>query len=241
VRHRGTVFAGGLCLVVGALAFVGVFSYLAATFDYPEILDGAAADVLPRLVAGGEAMRATWALYAFLPLLLVPGAAGAAYACPRSRGRGTVAVAFATMGALAMTLGLLRWPTVHWTLAEAWSSAGPDARVALDAMFRGLNLYLGNGIGEFLGEVCLGLFFLLNARSLRREPHFAPWLGWAGTIFAVLFLVGAFRNVAPAVQPVADVNNLLLPLWMIVLGVALVVAARRGPSPRGRRSGGGSG
>jgi hypothetical protein len=226
LRHRGTVFAAGLCLVVGALAFVGVFSYLAATFDYPDILDGAAAQVLPRLLGGGEAMRATWALYAFLPLLLVPGAAGAAYACPRSRGRGTVAVAFAAIGALAMTLGLLRWPTVHWTLAEAWPAAGPEAQASLAAVFRGLNLYLGNGIGEFLGETCIGLFFLLNALSLRREPRFAPWLAWAGGSFAVLFLVGAFRNVAPAVQPVAEVNNLLLPLWMIGLGIALMRAAR---------------
>jgi hypothetical protein len=31
-----------------------------------------------------------------------------------------------------------------------------------------------------------------------------------------------FRNVTPAVAPVAAVNNYLLPLWMIALGVILV-------------------
>ena len=44
-------------------------------------------------------------------------------------------------------------------------------------------------------------------------------------MFAVLFMIGAFRNVTPLVQPVADLNNSLLPLWMIVLGIALI---RRG-------------
>ena len=35
-----------------------------------------------------------------------------------------------------------------------------------------------------------------------------------------------FRNVTPAVAPVAAVNNYLLPLWMIVFGVMLAPLAR---------------
>lgn len=46
--QRPMIVAGGLSLVVGAHAFVAVFSYLAATFDYPAILEGGAAEVLPR-------------------------------------------------------------------------------------------------------------------------------------------------------------------------------------------------
>jgi len=59
---RGTILAGGIALVAGALAFLGVFSYLAARFHYPEVLDGAAADVLPALRATGATGRAAWAL-----------------------------------------------------------------------------------------------------------------------------------------------------------------------------------
>ena len=47
------VIAGGVCFIVGALAFVGVFGFLAAKFDYPRVLDGEAAEVLPRLRSGG--------------------------------------------------------------------------------------------------------------------------------------------------------------------------------------------
>jgi hypothetical protein len=227
MQHRPMIVIGGLSFVIGALAFVSVFSYLAANFDYPGILDGSAAEVLPRLRAGGSSMRAIWALYAFLPLLLVPGAVGAYFACPSSRGRMTLALVAASFGALAMCLGLMRWPSVHWALADAYAQSGADAKTSLSAVFLGLNLYLGNYIGEFLGEACLAAFFLLTGLSLLDEVRFPKWLGWGSIAFALLFMVGAFRNTVSAVQPIADVNNALLPLWMVVLGVSLVWWSRK--------------
>jgi hypothetical protein len=224
-HHRGIIVTGGACFIGGALAFVAVFSYLAANFGYPDILDGSAAEVLPRLQGGGATMRSVWALYAFLPLLLIPGAISAFFACPASRGRMSIATMAAALGALAMCLGLMRWPSLHWMLAEAYGRADPDTQASLSAVFNGMNVYLGKYIGEFLGEMLLGLFFLLTGLSMRIELPFPKWLGWGGIVFAVLFMIGAFRNVTPLAQPVADLNNSLLPLWMIVLGITLI---RRG-------------
>jgi len=220
--HRSIIATGGACFIVGALAFVGVFSYLAANFDYPNVLDGTAADVLPKLRDGGSTMRAVWALYAFLPLLLIPGGVGAWFACPKSRGRMTVAVLAVSIGALAMCLGLMRWPSLHWMLADTYARADDAARLGIDAVFDGMNVYLGNYIGEFLGETLLASFFLLTGRSMLAEGRYPAWLGWGGIAFALLFIVGAFRNVTAIVQPVADLNNSLLPLWMIVLGIAMI-------------------
>jgi hypothetical protein len=232
MSNRKVMVAGGVSFVVGALAFVFVFSYLAANFGYPQVLDGSAAEVLPRLREGGSVMRAVWAIYAFLPLLIVPGAVGAYFACPSSRGRMTLALVVASIGALAMCLGLMRWPSIHWALAETYSQAGPGTKSSLDAVFDGLNLYLGNYVGEFLGELALAAFFLLAGLSMLDETRFPRWLGWSGVGFSLLFLVGAFRNVASAVQFIADVNNGLLPLWMVVLGTALVWYSRH-PDPTG--------
>ena len=58
---------GGVALVGGAVAFMAVFAFLAARFNYPDVLDGPAATVLPQLLATGAAGRAAWALYALLP------------------------------------------------------------------------------------------------------------------------------------------------------------------------------
>ena len=227
MQYRGMIIVGGGSFIVGALAFVFVFSYLAANFNYPDILDGTAAEVLPRLRAGGSAMRAVWAVYAFLPLFLVPGAVAAYLACPSSRARMTLALVVASIGALAMCLGLMRWPSIHWALAEAYSQAGSETQRSLDAVFNGMNLYIGNYIGEFLGETMLAAFFLLSGLSMLAEARFPKWLGWSGVVFSFLFLVGAFRNVTTAVQPVADINNGLLPLWMIVMGTGLIWFYRR--------------
>ena len=134
----------------------------------------------------------------------------------------TLAVVAVSIGALAMCLGLMRWPSLHWMLAESYERADETSRIAIEAVFNGTNVYLGNYIGEFLGEVLLATFFLLTGRSMLAENRYPAWLGWGGITFALLFTVGAFRNVTATVQPIADLNNALLPLWMIVLGVSLI-------------------
>jgi hypothetical protein len=225
--NRKMIVAGGLSFIVGAISFVLVFSYLAANFNYPDILDGSAAEVLPRLLAGGAEMRTVWAIYALLPLLLIPGAVGAYSACTSSRELMTLALIAISIGALAMCLGLMRWPSVHWALAEAFAVSDAQGMAGLSAVFTGLNIYLGNYIGEFLGEICLAAFFFLTGCSCLKEVHFPRWLGWSGIVFALLFAVGAFRNVTGTVQFVSDLNNALLPLWMMVLGFSLIWHTRR--------------
>src|SRR5947208_542225 len=74
VKSVTIVRLGGLALVFGAVAFLAVFSFLAARFDYPAILDGPGNTVLPRLLATGTPGRTAWALYAFLPLIWLPAA-----------------------------------------------------------------------------------------------------------------------------------------------------------------------
>ena len=88
---RGTILAGGIALVGGRCAFLGVFSYLAARFHYPEVLDGSAQDVLPALLATGAAGRAAWALYGVLPLVFIPAGIGA-FEALRERAAGPMRV-----------------------------------------------------------------------------------------------------------------------------------------------------
>ncbi len=229
---RGTILVGGIALVAGALAFLGVFSYLAARFHYPEVLDGAAADVLPALLATGSAGRAAWALYSLLPLIFIP-AGVAAHEALREHAAGPTRVGalFAFLAAIAMMLGLMRWPSVHWELALAWNGAGPEQRSVLAALFDGLNRYLGNYLGEFLGELSFSLFFVLSAVGLWRHPRAPRWFAFWGLATGALGLVGMWRNVsagsaAGAIAGVAEVNNYLLPAWMIGLGVWLMRASR---------------
>jgi hypothetical protein len=224
---RGTILAGGIALIGGALAFLGVFSYLAARFHYPEILDGSAEDVLPALLATGAMGRAAWALYGILPLVFIPAGIGAFEALrDRAAGPMRVGVLFALLAAVSMVLGLMRWPSVHWELARAWATAAGGERLVLTAVFDGLNSYMGNFIGEFLGELSFSVFFVLSGVGLLRHPRAPRWLSWWGMTTGILGLIGMWRNVTPAVDAVAAANNYLLPAWMIGFGVWLVLLSK---------------
>ena len=224
---RGTILAGGIALVGGALAFLGVFSYLAARFHYPEVLEGRAQDVLPALLATGNSGRLAWALYGVLPLVFILGGVGAFEALrERASGPMRAGLQFAFLAAVSMMLGLMRWPSVHWELARAWRAAGEGDRLVLAAVFDGLNRYLGNFIGEFVGELSFSVFFVLSGVGLLRHERAPRWLSWWGIATGVLGLIGMWRNVTPAVDAVAAANNYLLPAWMIGFGVWLVIVSR---------------
>ena len=222
-RPRGTILAGGIALIGGAVAFLGVFTYLAARFQYPDVLDGRADEVLPALLATGTAGRAAWSIYSVLPLVFIPAGVAALEALrDRASGPMRVGALFAFLAAVSMMLGLMRWPSVHWELARAWTTAGTGERLVLAAVFDGLNRYLGNFIGEFLGEFSFSVFFVLSGVGLLRHPRAPRWIGWWGLATGVLGLIGMWRNVTPAVDGVAAVNNYLLPAWMVGFGVWLV-------------------
>jgi hypothetical protein len=219
--HR-TARNGGWSLIVAAVGFVVVFSWLAANFGYPEVLDGAAETVLPALRAMGRTGRAVWTVYALLPLLLIPAAAGAAAAWQHAAPRAArIATLSARTAAVSMLLGLARWPTVHWSLASAWPTASVESREGMAALFGTLNLLLGNVIGEFVGEVALSTFFLATAAAMHASDAHRG-LSRVGYAVGGLGVVAAFRNVSAVVQPFSDANSVVLPLWLLALGVLLV-------------------
>ena len=222
-QDEGIFRAGGVALLAAALGFTAVFLYLAVRFNYPEVLDAPAAQALPGLLAMGASGRAVWALYGLLPLLLIPAAVGASTALRTSdEGGMRMALPLAVLSAMVMMLGLLRWPSIHWELARTYAAAGPDERAVITAMFDGLNRYLGNYLGEFVGELCLNAFFVLSGRAMLRSPAFPRWMAWLGVASGVLGWIAMWRNVTDVVAIAAEVDNVVLPLWMIVFGIGLL-------------------
>jgi hypothetical protein len=98
----------------------------------------------------------------------------------------TLALVLAGIASLAMCLGLMRWPSIHWAMAGAYADADASVQQTLVVMFDGLNLYLGNYIGEFLGETLLAAFFLLTGLSQQAQGRYPRWLAWGGIGFALL-------------------------------------------------------
>ena len=214
----------GITLVMTSLGFIAVFGYLASHFGYPEVLEGKAADVLPAFVAGGGKMRAVWAVYAILPAGIAL-AALLAFPLFRRAGEGLARLGrFAAItAAVAMTVGLARWPTLNYVLGRRFLAAGPVEQEHIASIFDAGNLYLGNVIGEFIGEVGLSSWFLTLSLAIVRGVGLWRWTGYLGLFTAVSMTVGAFRNLTSLVAPIAALNNNLLPIFLIALGTALIV------------------
>lgn len=223
---RAATVVGGASMIAATLLFSAVFAHLARHFGYPDVLDLPAADTLPRLLALGETGRMVWVLYGLVPLLLIPTALGVQVVGMRTRpvlARG--ALILAVLSAACMVVGLLRWPSLHWQLAQAHAHATPDVREAIAAVFAASNSYLGQFIGEFLGELFLNAFFFCATMILARDRASAGasrWLLVAGSAASLLGGAAMLRNALPMVAPIAAVNNAVLPAWMLVLGVVLL-------------------
>lgn len=221
---RLRMIVGGTSLVAATVLFAAVFSYLAPAFGYPAVLDRPADDVLPALLALGTRGRIVWLVYGLIPVLLVPTALGVKEAARATAPRlGPATVWLAALSALAMMTGLLRWPTLHWMLAQEWTSASPAARDVIATRFATANLYLGNVTGEFAGELFLNGFFLTASLALSAGRPRRRWLAFLGVAASALGWIAMLRNLTPLVAPVATLNNIVLPLWMLTLGLVLTV------------------
>ncbi len=214
----------GIAYITASVGFLIVFFWLAAHFGYPDVLDRPAAEVLPQLLGLGSAGRAVWAAYALIPLLLIPAAVGATDALrgPDLRNDATVRLALILQvtAALCMMIGLARWSTAQWTIAMAWEHADAAQQVSLATSFDLLNTFLGNALGEFVGELALYGSFAAFALALHRLE--VRWLSFLAASTALLGWIGMFRNITTSVQPASNVTNLLLPFFLIAFGVALV-------------------
>lgn len=216
---------GALFLMAGAAGFVAVFLYLQATFGYPYVLALGAGEVLPRLAAGGSGLRAAWLIYSALPLTLLLAGIASMRLLEDGAGRGLarLGAAAASLAAVAMMMGLLRWATIHAVLAERWPTATPEQRAIYSTMFDALNSYLGTFLGELLGELALAGWFACVGVALwraERRRSGVPLLV-AGAIVGV----GALRQITAAVAPVVELGNVVLPLGLF--GVAGLMLTNR--------------
>jgi hypothetical protein len=207
-------------LFLGAAGFVGVFILLAARFGYPDVLDAPAPQVLAQLAAAPDSLRVVWAVYAVLPLALALAALGLHPHLRLSPTSARVVTAAGLLAGGAMSFGLLRWSTLNWSLARAWSAAGAETRRALEAVFDAGNLWLGNALGELVGELALAVWLVGAARA-----PLARWAAWSTAALGLVLGLGAFRQVWPTLAVVTELTNLWLPVGLVALAVALVRSA----------------
>jgi hypothetical protein len=202
-----------LLILAAVLANVG-FTALGSIFNYPDVLDEPAGDVLRSFRAHEGAVSAWFGVLALSAALLAPIAIGVGRLSAARAMRTAVPVGIAA--AVVQVIGLLRWPI----LVPGY--AADDNTGA----FRTASDILGTAIGETLGYFLTAAWTALVVVALGRA-FAGRWFSVLGLASAALVFVGVF---SPLDLPVVDSANfigyVLYSLWLIAFGIVILVRER---------------
>ncbi len=206
-----------LLIIAAVLANVG-FTALGSIFNYPDVLDEPAGEVLASFRDHQGAVSAWFSVLALSAALLAPIAIGVGRLSSQPAMR--IAVRVGIAAAVVQVIGLLRWPI----LVPGYAADGnADA-------FRTASDILGTTIGETLGYLLTAAWTVLVVVALGRR-YAGRWFQVLGVVSAGLVLVGVL---SPLGLPVIDTANffgyVLWSVWLIAFAVVMLVHERRQPS-----------
>ena len=201
-------------LIAGAVLANVAFTALGSVFNYPDVLDEPARDILARFRADEGAIRLWFTVLALSAGLLAPIAIGVGRLSARREMR--IAVWVGIAAAVVQVIGLMRWPLLV---------PGYAAENNVDA-FTTAHDVLGTAIGETLGYFLTASWTALVVVALGRA-FAGRWFSVLGLASAALVFVGVL---SPLDLPVVDTANffgyVLYSLWLIAFGVLILVRER---------------
>jgi hypothetical protein len=216
--------------VVGAVAFAAAATVLSSTFNWPDILREPAGVVLSAYVDGGTSLVWTWFAtawtYAILavPILLLPSALGR-----RDDPALSVATYFGATSVVLSLIGFLRWVFVVPPLADRYVTGDATTRAAVDAAWTAQHQFGGALLGEHLGQLLVIGWSLTLCVIILRTRVLPLWLGVAGLVASVLYLLNQGDILATAVPgfPVWDlagpIGSTSWGVWVAALGVMILL------------------
>jgi hypothetical protein len=212
-------------LVLAAVLANAAFTALGSVFNYPDVLDEPAGQVLASFRADEGAVSGWFAVLALSAALLAPVAIGVGRLSAARAMRFAVPVGIAA--ALVQVAGLLRWPLlVPGYAADAASADGAVAASARDS-FMTANDVLGTAIGETLGYLLTAAWTLLVIVALGRR-FAGRWFRLLGGASATLVLAGVLSPLdLPGVDLANFVGYVLWSVWLVAFAVLIAVRERR--------------
>jgi uncharacterized protein DUF4386 len=201
-------------LILAAVLANVAFTALGSIFDYPDVLDRPAGEVLASFRAHEGAVSAWFTVLALSAALLAPIAVGAGRLSARRAMR--IAVAVGIAAAVVQVIGLLRWPI----LVPGY--AADDARDS----FTTASDILGTAIGETIGYLLTALWTALVIAALGRA-FAGRWFVVLGAASAALVFAGVFAPLGAELIDTANfIGYVLWSVWLIAFGIVLLVRDR---------------
>jgi hypothetical protein len=217
-------------LILAAVLANAAFTALGSVFNYPDVLDEPAGQVLAAFRDNQSAVSGWFSVLALSAALMAPIAIGVGRLSSKRAMR--IAVPVGIAAAAVQVIGLLRWPIlVPGYASDAAGGDAAGAAAARDSFTTASNI-LGTAVGETLGYLLTASWTVLVIVALGRR-YAGRWFQVLGAMSATLVLAGVF---SPLGLPVIDTANflgyVLWSLWLIAFAVLIVVHERRlAPAP----------
>lgn len=212
-------------ILAAVLANVG-FTALGGIFNYPDVLNEPAGQVLASFRDHQSAVSGWFLVLALAAALMAPIAIGVGRLSTQRAMR--IAVPVGIAAAVVQVIGLLRWPIlVPGYASDAASGNGSIASSARDSFTTASDI-LGTALGETLGYLLTATWTVLVVVALGRR-YAGRWFQVLGLTSAALVLVGVLGPLdLPAVDAVNFIGYVLWSVWLIAFGVVIFVHERRG-------------
>jgi hypothetical protein len=218
----------GVLLVSSALlAAIGAV-WLSVSFDWPDVLEAAGGEALPRFADDETAVRSAFYLMLISSMLLIPAAVYLEQLLGGPRRPAVRAVTvFGVLGAFSQMLGWVRWPVTVPHLSDAYATATDAAsRESVAASYDVLNRYAGGALGEHLGWLLQGLWAIGIAVLLLRVTGVPRWFSALGLALAVVWwplLVSSGLLEADWLAAVGSTIQAIWFVWLLALGIILLI------------------
>lgn len=207
-RRRLAAVLMVVAVVLANVAFVG----LGSVFNYPDILQEPAEEILTQFRADEAAIITLFTLLALSAALLAPIALLLGRIADNDLGRWSIWVGIAA--AIVQVIGLMRWPLIVPFLAD---------RDDTDA-FETIHTVLGEVIGETFGYLLTATWTVLIIYALAQRLA-GRWFSYLGLAAAALIALGVL---VPLDVPGTDFANFLgYIIWSVWLLVFAVLIWRR--------------
>ena len=208
-------------LILAAVLANVAFTALGSIFNYPDVLDEPAGQVLASFREHEGAVSAWFTVLALSAALLAPIAIGVGRLSSARAMR--IAVPVGIAAATVQVIGLLRWPILVPGYAADAANGSAGARDA----FTTASDILGTALGETLGYLLTATWTTLVVVALGRR-YAGRWFAVLGAASAGLVLAGVL---SPLSLPVIDTANflgyVLWSVWLIAFAVVILVHERR--------------
>jgi Domain of unknown function (DUF4386) len=212
-----------LLILAAVLANVG-FTALGSMFNYPDVLDEPAGQVLAAFREDQSAVSAWFGVLALAAALMAPIAVGVGQLSSHRAMR--IALPVGIAAAVVQVIGLLRWPILV---------PGYAADRNTDAFSTASDI-LGTAIGESVGYLLTATWTVLVIVALGRR-YAGRWFQALGGVSAALVLAGVLSPLGlPVIDSANFIGYVLWSVWLIAFAVVILVHERRRSSAPGSAS-----